>query len=77
MTTGTSDERTSICVESSNTRLRLLCYQTPTGAVLMAEGRKMIMKGFPGGAVVKNPLFNARDASLILGPGRSHRPQGN
>ena len=26
---------------------------------------------FPGGPVVKNPLCNARDASLIPGPGRS------
>ena len=27
--------------------------------------------GFPGDAVVKNPLANARDASLIPGSGRS------
>ena len=69
MTTGTSDERTSVCVELPNTRLCMPYYQTPTGATLVAEGCKMITKGFPGGAVVKNPLCNAGDASLITGLG--------
>ena len=32
--------------------------------------------GFPGGLVLKNPSTNARDMSLIPGPGRSHM-QGN
>ena len=30
-----------------------------------------------GGLVVKNPLANARDKSLIPGPGRFHILQGN
>ena len=32
--------------------------------------------GFPGGPVVKNPLFNGGDAGLIPGPGRYHKLQG-
>ena len=34
-------------------------------------------KGFPGGAVVKNPPANAGDTGLIPGPGRSHMPRSN
>ena len=34
-------------------------------------------KGFPGGAVVKNPPANAGDMGLSSGPGRSHMPQSN
>ena len=30
--------------------------------------------GFPGGLVIKNPSTNARNMSLIPGPGRSHMP---
>ena len=33
--------------------------------------------GFPGGSVVKNPLANSGDTSLIPGAGRSHMPWGN
>ena len=33
--------------------------------------------GFPCGPVVKNPPCNAGDASLILGPGRSHVPRSS
>ena len=36
-----------------------------------------IFKGFPGGAVVKNPSANAGDAGLSPGPGRSHMPRSN
>ena len=38
---------------------------------------KEICGGFPGGPVVKNPPCNARDTSLIPGPGRSHMPRSN
>ena len=31
-------------------------------------------KGFPGGAVVKNPPANAGDMGSSSGPGRSHMP---
>ena len=34
-------------------------------------------QGFHGGPVAKNPPANARDASSILGPGRSHMLCGN
>ena len=34
-------------------------------------------EGFPGGAVVKNPLANAGDTDLSPGPGESHMPQSN
>ena len=37
----------------------------------------MIIEGFPGGSVVKNPLANAGDMGLIPDPGRSHMLQGN
>ena len=34
-------------------------------------------RGFPGGAVVKNPPANARDTGSSPGPGRSHMPWSN
>ena len=33
---------------------------------------KNYIKGFPGGAVVKNPPANAGDTGSSPGPGRSH-----
>ena len=36
-----------------------------------------ICRGFPGGAVVKNPPANAGDTSSSPGPGRSHMPRSN
>ena len=36
-----------------------------------------ILKGFPGGAVVKNLPANAGDTGSSPGPGRSHMPQSN
>ena len=35
------------------------------------------MRGFPGGAVVKNLPVNAGDTGLSPGPGRSHMPWSN
>ena len=35
------------------------------------------LRGFPGGAVVKNPPANAGDMGSSPGPGRSHMPQSN
>ena len=35
------------------------------------------VRGFPGGAVVKNPPANAGDMGLSPGPGRSHMPRSN
>ena len=34
-------------------------------------------KGFPGGAVVKNPPANAGDTGSSPGLGRSHMPRSN
>ena len=39
--------------------------------------KKKIIKGFPGGSVMKNPPANARDAGSVPGPGRSHLPWSN
>ena len=36
-----------------------------------------IVKGFPGGAVVKNPPANAGDTGSSPGTGRSHMPRSN
>ena len=38
---------------------------------------KILVQGFPGGAVVKNPHANAGDMGLSPGPGRSHIPRSN
>ena len=35
------------------------------------------VRGFPGGAVVKNPPANAGDTGSSPGPGRSHMPWSN
>ena len=34
-------------------------------------------RGFPGGAVVKNPSASAGDTGSSPGPGRSHMPWSN
>ena len=39
--------------------------------------RKFQSRGFPGGAVVKNPPANAGDTGSRPGLGRSHMPQSN
>ena len=39
--------------------------------------KKIFKRGFPGGAVVKNPPANAGDKGSSPGPGRSHMPQSN
>ena len=40
-------------------------------------GIRIYLKGFPGGAVVKNPPANAGDMGSSPGPGGSHMPQSN
>ena len=45
----------------------------PSGMLLL----KIVIEGFPGGAVVKNPPANAGDTGSSPGPGRSHMPQSN
>ena len=39
--------------------------------------RVFLFRGFPGGAVVKNPPANAGDTGASPGLGRSHMPQSN
>ena len=39
---------------------------------LYSSAQEIAIKGFPGGAVVKNPPANAGDTGLIPGLGRSH-----
>jgi hypothetical protein len=48
-----------------------------TAMHMSGKGKKWGMLGFPGGLVVKNPLFNARDPSLIPGLERFYMPPGN
>ena len=36
-----------------------------------------LVRGLPGGAVVKNPTANAGDTGSSPGPGRSHMPRSN
>ena len=38
---------------------------------------KTVLEGLPGSPVVKNPPANARDMSLVPGPGQSHMHQSN
>ena len=38
---------------------------------------KIVLEGFPGGAVVKNPPANAVDMGSSPGRGRSHMPRSN
>ena len=38
---------------------------------------KTTMRGFTGGAVVKNPPANAGHTGLSPGPGRYHMPRSN
>ena len=48
------------------------------GKVWIKKGKntqKTSERGFPGGAVVKNPPANAGDTGLSPGPGRSHMPR--
>ena len=38
---------------------------------------KILLVGFPGGTVVKNPSANAGDTGSSPDPGRSHMPWSN
>ena len=38
---------------------------------------KVVLRDFPGGAVVKNPPASAGDTGSSPGPGRSHMPRNN
>ena len=41
------------------------------------QALEIILRDFPGGAVVKSLPTNARDTGSSPGPGRSHMPQSN
>ena len=45
------------------------------GFIVFQEG--LIIRGFPGGLVVKNLPANAGDTGLIPGPRRSHVPRSS
>ena len=45
--------------------------------LLQISTLRVFIKGFPGGAVVKNPPANAGDTGSSPGPGRSHMPRSN
>ena len=49
-------------------------FELKIGCVM---NRKEESRGFPGGAVVKNPPANAGDMGSSPGPGRSHMPRSN
>ena len=38
---------------------------------------RLVVLGFPGGSMMKNPPANVGDAGLIPGPRRSHIPYSN
>ena len=48
-----------------------------TSLIIREMQIKPKMRGFPGGAVVKNPSANAGDTGSSPGPGRSHMPQSS
>ena len=45
--------------------------------LLLKKNMYIYTRGFPGGAVVKNPPDNAGDMGSSPGPGRSHMPRSN
>ena len=53
-------------------RMKLDTYLTPYTKITQNG-----LKGFPGGAVVKNLPAKAGDTGSSPGPGRSHTPQSN
>ena len=44
---------------------------------LVGDCEKVLIPGFPGGTVVKNPPANAGDTGSSPGPGRSHMPRSS
>ena len=47
------------------------------GTSLVVHWLRILLAGFPGGSVVKNPPANAEDTGSIPGLGRSHMPQSS
>ena len=56
--------------------MKILSYFWMTGEFYFLL-LKNILRGFPSGAVVKNPPDNAGDTGSSPGPGRSHMPRSN
>ena len=54
--------------QKSDKKFLSFSSQQVSKSLLPKPGRR----GFPGGAVVKNPPANAGDMGSIPGPGRSH-----
>ena len=61
----------------SDNYLFIGCLLLPGVTQSSEESSKIPQEGFPGGAVVKNPLANAGDTGSSPGPGRSHMPWSN
>ena len=55
----------------------LVYVSSKTRLTVKKKKKKKKSRGFPGGAVVKNPPANAGDTGSSPGPGRSHTPQSN
>ena len=55
----------------------LICMYVNECTTVKFCNLKTLLKGFPGGTVVKNPPANAGDMGSSPGPGRSHRLQSN
>ena len=51
--------------------------ETLRNIVIIQSTKIKWWRGFPHGAVVKNPPVNAGDTGLSPGPGRSHMPGSN
>ena len=51
--------------------------QAPEFVVNLGGHQKERSRGFPGGAVVKNPPANAGHTGSSPGPGRRHMPRSN
>ena len=55
----------------------LSCLQGLRTVTRLGPGDMLAFRGFPGGAVVKNPPANAGDKGSSPDPGRSHMPRSN
>ena len=61
---------------SSGKCLKIIIIIT-TGTSLVAQWLRILLPGFPGGAVVESLPANAGDTGSSPGLGRSHMPRSN
>ena len=71
----------TICRVSPTLQMRKLKHRNVKQHARDYNGRapdlNIGIRGFPGGAVVKNPPASAGDMGLSPGPGRSYTPRSN